>query len=55
MALQINGLQTLSFYGLKRGFLRLPNKPVNIGSDDAQRALDNDTLKGTILAGDLSH
>lgn len=54
-ALQINDLQNLSFYGLKRGFLRSPNKAVNIGSDDAQRVLDNNTLKDRIHAGDLSH
>jgi hypothetical protein len=30
-----------------------PNKAVDIGSDDAQRVLDNDTLKGHIQAGDL--
>jgi hypothetical protein len=54
-ALQINDLQNPPFYGLKRGFLRLPNKAVNIGSDDAQRVLDNDTLKRHIHAGDLSH
>jgi len=42
-------------YGLILDFLRSQNKPVNIGSDDAQRVLDNDTLKGHIHAGDLSH
>jgi len=53
--LQINNLQTPSFYELERGFLRSPNKAINFGSDDAQRALDNDTLKGHIHADDLRH
>jgi hypothetical protein len=54
-ALQIKDLQNPSFYRLKLDFLGSPNKAVDIGSDDAQRVLDNDTLKGHIQAGDLNY